>query len=98
MTPVRRLENFVFMKRFFEEELPQIRMVEPEGTYLVWLDCSGLGLDGRELKSLVRDRARLWLDDGKIFGKASEQFQRVNAACPRSVLQKALLQLKTDID
>ena len=78
-------------------DLPGIRMVEPEGTYLCWLDCSGLGLSGEELEQLVLYKANLWLDGGRMFGEASAQFQRINIACPKATLQQAISQLQQAI-
>ena len=67
-----------------------IRLVEPEGTYLVWLDCRGLGLNDRQLDDLIVNKAGLWLDAGTMFGIGGSGFQRINIACPRSILEKAL--------
>ena len=89
--------NLDFLRKFLGERLPQIKLVEPEGTYFAWLDCSGLGLSRRELNDLVINKAKLWLDAGHIFGGQADQFQRVVLACPRATLQKALEQLETAI-
>lgn len=86
--------NLNFLSGFLQEKLPSIRLVEPEGTYLAWLDCSGLGLDGQKLEDLIVNRAQLWLDSGTMFGAGGEGFQRVNIACPRIILQQALIQLE----
>lgn len=85
--------NLTFVREYLKENIPQIRLVEPQGTYLVWLDCSGLGLTYKELEQLVIEKAKLWLDGGVIFGKASALFERINIACPRSILKQALDQL-----
>ena len=85
--------NLSIARTFFEENMPKIKLVEPEGTYLIWLDCSALGLDVDELESFVEDKAKLWVDFGKIFGRESGQFIRINIACPRAVLKQALEQL-----
>lgn len=69
-------------------------MWEPEGTYLIWLDLRSLGLSHDKMEELIVRRARLWLDDGAMFGAAGEGFQRVNTACPRSVLKQALERLE----
>ena len=74
--------------------IPQIRLVEPEGTYFAWLDCSGLGLSREALNNLVIREARLWLDAGHIFGVSGSQFQRVVLACPRATLRQALERLE----
>lgn len=87
-------ENLDFLRAFLAERIPEIRLVEPEGTYFAWLDCSGLGLCRRELNELVVNRARLWLDAGHIFGEDAGQYQRVVLACPRKTLEQALVQLE----
>lgn len=89
--------NLDFLRDFLRNRLPEIRLVEPEGTYFAWLDCSELGLDSKELKALIVNKARLWLDDGYIFGKNAARFQRIVLACPRIVLQQALEQLEAAI-
>lgn len=83
-------QNLDFMREFFQKNIPQIKLVEPEGTYFAWLDCSELGLDKKQLNELIINKAGLWLDAGHIFGKRSEMFQRVVLACPRETLQLAL--------
>jgi cystathionine beta-lyase len=75
-----------------------IRLVEPEGTYFAWLDCSGLGLSKEELGELILGKAKLWLDSGAIFGQCAEQFQRVVLACPRKTLEEAMRRLKKAVD
>ncbi len=87
-------ENIIFMEKFLAENIPSVKMTHPEGTYLPWVDCKGLGLDVNDLEDLVRNRAKLWLDGGYIFGDAGNLFQRFNAACPRAILAEALSRLK----
>lgn len=86
-------ENIRYMKDYLVSELPRLRMTEIEGTYLVWVDFRQLGLSGDKLEELIVKKAKLWLDSGAIFGKAGEGFERFNAACPRTTLEKALTQL-----
>ena len=86
--------NLDFLRAFLRDRLPEILLVEPEGTYFAWLDCSGLGLTREQLNDLIINRAKLWLDAGHIFGDCSEQFQRVVLACPRETLTQALYQLE----
>ena len=86
-------ENLRYVREFLEEKLPKIRLVEPEGTYFAWLDCTGLGLSKEELDELIIQEARLWLDTGSLFGQCAAQFQRVVLACPRSVIVRAMEQL-----
>ena len=90
-------KNLDYVRNFINEKLPEIKLVEPEGTYLVWLDCSGLGLTYKELEKLVIDKAKLWLDGGIIFGKETALFERINIACPRSILEQALKSLEQAI-
>lgn len=87
-------ENIRFVKRYVEENLPNVTMTDTEGTYLVWLDFRKTGLNVSELENLIVNKAKLWLDSGKIFGKCGEGFQRINVACPRSVLKEALYKIK----
>ena len=89
--------NISFTREFLRQKLPEIRLAEPEGTYLVWLDFRGLNLTEEELEELVLHRAGLWLDRGTLFGKAGAGFERMNVACPRGVLQKALEQLEAAV-
>jgi cystathionine beta-lyase len=91
-------KNLDYARTFFKEQLPQIKLIEPQGTYLIWLDCSALNLSDRELKNLVVNKANLWLDDGYIFGKGGSGFQRINIACPLSTLKLALNNLKSAVD
>ena len=86
--------NLGYLRGFLREKLPQVRLVEPEGTYLVWLDFRALGLSDRELDDLIVNRAKLWLDAGPVFGAGGEGFQRINIACPRATLRQALTQLE----
>lgn len=90
-------ENIAFMREFLKKNLPQIHMIEPEGTCLVWVDFRDLDLPDQELEYLIINRAHLWLDSGAIFGDAGRGFQRFNVACPRSVLEQSLLQLQQGV-
>ena len=85
--------NLDFVRRFIDAHMPDIRLVEPEGTYLIWLDCRALGLNDKALDDLVIQRAKLWLDGGHMFGQGGSGFQRINIACPRSLLEQAMERL-----
>ncbi len=87
-------QNLCFAEAFVRERLPGVTMKKPEGTYLMWLDFSGTGMEPVELDERIIHRARLWLDSGSIFGKAGAGFQRINAACPRSTLREAMERLE----
>jgi len=86
--------NMSLLDYYLKTHIPKIKLVKPEGMYLAWLDCSGLGLSASELVSVITEKCKLWLNDGVMFGKGGIGFQRMNAACPRSVLEKALSALK----
>ena len=92
------LENLNFLRAYLQEKIPQIHLVEPEGTYLVWLDCSELGISGKKLDQFIVEKAGLWLDGGAMFGPSGADFQRVNIACPRAILELALDKLKAAVD
>lgn len=90
--------NLDYIRDFLNSNIPEIRLVEPEGTYFAWLDCSGLGMSADELNSLIINKAKLWLDAGGIFGEIAEQFQRIVLACPRSTIEKAMESLKVALE
>lgn len=85
--------NLAFVREYLKQNLPQIRLVEPEGTYLLWLDFRELGLSGEEREKLIVEKAHLWLDRGEMFGSEGTGFERVNIACPKVTLRRALEQL-----
>jgi cystathionine beta-lyase len=82
--------NLGLLRERIDSDLPGVRLIEPEGTYLPWLDFRGLGLTHRETCDLLVNKAKIWLDEGAMFGPEGEGFQRINIACPRSVLKDAL--------
>lgn len=90
--------NIEFTKQYVEENLKGVKMVDHEGTYLVWLDFKETGLSVDELEDLIIHKAKLWLDSGKIFGKSGEGFQRINVACPRSTVKEALDRIKEALE
>lgn len=90
--------NLQFLKDSLKVNLPNIKLVDPQGTYLVWLDFSGLAITKEELADLIIKKANLWLDSGQIFGDEGLFFERINIACPRSILKKALDQLSSALN
>lgn len=90
--------NLDYVRTYLEEKLPQIKLIEPEGTYLIWLDCRALGLSEEDLEHLIVHEAKLWLDSGAIFGEAGEGFERINIACPRVVLEEAMKRLERAVE
>jgi cystathionine beta-lyase len=85
--------NDAFLRRFVAAEIPPLRVVRSEGTYLAWLDCRTLGLEPRALERLLLDKARLVLNQGYTFGPGGEGFVRMNIACPRAMLEDGLTRL-----
>ncbi len=82
--------NIEYTKEFIEKNLTGVKMFVPEATYLVWLDFRATGLDSDEINRRMIYDAGVLLDDGSIFGESGKGFQRINVACPRSVLSEAL--------
>jgi cystathionine beta-lyase len=64
--------------------------MESEGSYLLWLDFSAFGLDDRELEERILRKAKVWIDRGLMFGSEGSQFQRINCATPRKILEQAI--------
>ena len=90
--------NLDFMENFITSELPEVKSRRPEGTYLAWLDFSGYGFTTEELQNRMKNKAGVALDDGYIFGDGGEPCQRINFACPRSVLIKAMERLRKGVE
>jgi cystathionine beta-lyase len=89
--------NLDFLTAYFTERIPEIKITPPQGTYMVWLDCRSLGLDNQALSRFMREKARLWLNDGYVFGEAGSGFQRMNIACPRPLLAEACKRLEAAV-
>ncbi len=85
--------NILFLEDYLSRNIPQIKPIRPQATFLVWLDCSGLGLDHERLVDLFVNKAHLALNDGEMFGLGGEGFMRLNVGTPRALLCKALDQL-----
>ena len=90
--------NLDVMENFITSELPEVKSRRPEGTYLAWLDFSGYGFTTEELQNRMKNKAGVALDDGYIFGDGGEPCQRINFACPRSVLIKAMERLRKGVE
>lgn len=84
------LENYVFLKGFFEQFLPEFNVLPLEGTYLVWVDCSSLDISSKELGEKLLKEANLWINQGAIYGDAGDGFIRFNIACPKDLLAEGL--------
>ena len=86
--------NIDYVMEFFSENALGITPIKPEASFLVWLDCRGLGLPQEELMSMFRDKAGVFLSNGATYGTGGEGFVRLNIGCPRSVLKDALEHIK----
>ena len=90
--------NFDYVRDFCANHIPQIRPILPDATYLMWLDCRDLNMTNEQLRDFFIHSARLGLNEGHTFGHSLSGFMRLNAACPRSTLEKAMHQLKAAVD
>ncbi len=86
--------NLALVRDFCKNRVPQIQLVEPEGTYLAWLDCRELGMTDDELMTFFSDEAKVWLDPGTHSGKQGSGFMRFNLGSSRSVIALALDQIE----
>jgi cysteine-S-conjugate beta-lyase len=82
--------NLDYLLAYFKEKIPQIKVIKPQGTYLLWLDCRALKLNDKDLSDLMKQKCKVGLDDGVMFGAGGSGFERMNIACPRSLLKEAL--------
>ena len=90
--------NFDYICDFCAKNIPQIKPNRPDATYLMWLDCRALSMTNEELRDFFIHKAQLGLNEGYTFGHSLAGFMRLNAACPRSTLEKAMRQLKAAVD
>lgn len=91
-------ENLKFVDRYLVENMPKAKYTIPEGTYLAWIDLREYEYNYKDLKELIVKKAKLALDDGYIFGKEGEGFERINVACPRSILINCLDKMKSALE
>ena len=91
-------ENKKYTMEYIREKLPQLKMTELEGTYLAWVDFRGTGMSTEEIESFIVHKAHIGVDMGTWFGTGGAGFLRFNLACPRSILTKALDQLKAALE
>lgn len=89
--------NMTFVADYCRSRIPQIKTFAPDATYLMWLDCRELELNCDELRDFMIQKARLGMNEGRVFGPGGEGFMRLNAACPRSVLEEAMQRLEAAV-
>lgn len=87
-------ENIEYVKKYVEEHMPGVKVIDGEGTYLVWLDFRATGIEAEELDHRIIYDAKLWLDSGKIFGETGLGFQRINVATPRKIVTECLERIR----
>jgi Bifunctional PLP-dependent enzyme with beta-cystathionase and maltose regulon repressor activities len=90
--------NLDFLMDYFDKKIEDIKVIQPQGTYLIWLDCRGLNLDDMALRHFMRDHAKVGLNDGFVFGVEGSGFMRINIACPRPLLEEALKRIENAVD
>ena len=90
-------ENKQIVKDYLEKELPVIRLVECDATYLLWLDCTSLNVSSNVLSEFLRSNQGLFLSSGSDFGQVGDGFLRLNIACPSKLLKEGLLRLKAGV-
>jgi len=86
--------NLDYLEKYIKKRIPQLKVYPLEGTYLAWVDCTNLGMDDATLSDWMLKKAKLWLDDGVMFGSGGSMFMRINIGCPRSTLKEALERLE----
>ena len=94
---VARIDNYEYMKDFCAKNLPQFPIMELEGTYLAWMDCSALHISSISVEEMLLKKAKLWLNAGSMYGREGEGYMRWNLACPRQTLTTALERFATAI-
>ena len=87
-------ENIEYVKKYVEENMPGVKVIDGEGTYLVWLDFRATGIEAEELDHRIIYDAKLWLDSGKIFGETGLGFQRINVATPKKIVTECLERIR----
>jgi cystathionine beta-lyase len=87
-------ENYKLLENFFKTKLPRVKVMNPEATYLIWLDFREYGMKNAELMKFTLERAKVGLNDGGRFGTGGDGWLRINIGCPRSVLAEALERLE----
>jgi len=90
-------DNFAFMDRYLKGNLPKARFIIPEGTYLAWIDFSGYGYDDKTLGKMLLKEANVLTESGTMFGPEGSGFQRINIACPRTILEQGLKRISTTL-
>jgi cystathionine beta-lyase len=91
-------DNHELLDSYLRMYIPVLSVAPAEATYLAWVDCRGLGLDESALNDLMMGNARVYLNNGSIFGPEGSGFVRINLACPSSILKEALGRIRTAVN
>ncbi|BAC14294.1 MalY/PatB family protein [Oceanobacillus iheyensis] len=86
-----------YVREMFEAHAPELKVTHTEGTYLLWVDCSSLGLNKQELKKFMIEKARVGLNAGQDYGVEGDSFMRINIACPRATLEEGIERIITAV-
>jgi cystathionine beta-lyase len=92
------MENVRFTADYLAREIPEVKVYMPQASFLIWLDCRTLQRNQQGLVALFKEEAGLALNDGSTFGEGGEGYMRLNAGCPRKVLEQSLVALKRAVD
>ncbi|ERI89495.1 putative hemolysin [Clostridiales bacterium oral taxon 876 str. F0540] len=90
--------NLEFLSKYINNNIPKLKIIKPQGTYLVWIDCRELGFDSKKLHQFFLETAGVWFDEGYIFGTGGEGFERINIACSRGLLEEALKRIEKAVN
>lgn len=91
-------ESLNYVIDFIENYIPKMKVIKPQGTFIIWLDCSNLNMNEKEIKEFFIRKCRLGLDEGSIFGQEGKYFMRMNIACSKKIIDEALNRIKTEVD
>lgn len=91
-------DNVHYLLEYIKEKMPRVKVVVPQGTYLVWVDFSDYGISSKELHELLLEKGKVWFNEGYIFGNAGDNFERINIACPREVLIEGLHRIEIALE
>ena len=91
-------DNVNYLLEYFNTNIPEIKVTKPQGTYLVWLDCRALNMDGKSLHRFMIEQGKIGLNNGLDFGPGGEGFLRINVACPRTTLEEGLKRINNAVE
>lgn len=90
--------NYECLREFFGRHLPMFPVTRLEGTYLVWVDCAALGMPSTAIAQHLRDTAKVWVNEGEMYGEEGLHFIRINIACPRKRLEEGLARIRNGLE